>query len=160
MDFDKLGWFSLVDKIQNINHIKHHGSLRSDTNKVEINNPQKKSNPSKIFENNVPEEYKKVAEGMESQFARLMIEQMKKTVEKNEEGSSAQDFYDSVMTNEYADLMSKGDGLGLQKVILDQLYPQRLQNNFKKSLQNKNEIYIQQKDLKLTENEIKTGVQK
>jgi hypothetical protein len=56
--------------------------------------------------------------------------------------------------------MSKGDGLGLQKVILDQLYPQRLQNNFKKSLQNKNEIYIQQKDLKLTENEIKTGVQK
>jgi Rod binding domain-containing protein len=82
---------------------------------------------------NVPDEYKKIAEGMESQFAKLMIDQMRKSIQKSDKESSAENFYRSVMDSKYADLMTKGEGLGLQKVILDQIYPRHKRiNQYKK----------------------------
>ena len=62
---------------------------------------------------------------MEQQFIQYMIEQMKKTIDVANPESSALKFYKSMLNNYQADIMAaRGEGLGLQKVILDQIYPQ------------------------------------
>lgn len=93
---------------------------------ININNNIKKENIS-----DVPKEYREVAEGMESEFVNFLISEMRKTVNKEEEDSTAQDFYESMLDNEYSQILSKTrGGVGLQKIILDQIYPQ-LQNQKK-----------------------------
>lgn len=72
-------------------------------------------------------QYQEVAEGMETQFASYMIEQMRKTVPREGEVSSAQAYYESMMDYEYAKAMAKSDtGIGLKKVVLDQILPAHL----------------------------------
>lgn len=78
----------------------------------------------------IPEPYKNVAEGMEKQFADYMLEQMDNSVDRTDESSSASDYYDSVMRDERAGMMAKNSELGLQKTILDQIYPERMRNQF------------------------------
>ena len=75
---------------------------------------------------NIPKPYVDLAKKIEGEFAKLMVEQMKKSVDKNEEDSSAMDFYDSLMTQEQSTAMVGKEGLGVSKLILDQIYPQRL----------------------------------
>ena len=72
----------------------------------------------------VPKPYLDVAKGMESQFARYMFEQMRKTVPESEQ-STAQDFYNSMLDDERARLLAqRNEGKGLQRLILEQIYPQ------------------------------------
>lgn len=78
----------------------------------------------------IPEPYKKVAEGMEKQFAQYMLEQMDNSIDRADDPSSAMDYYDSVMREERANAMASNSELGLQKVILDQIYPERMRNQF------------------------------
>ncbi len=88
----------------------------------------------------IPEDHKNVARGMEQQFAEYMIQQMNNTVDKadNENQDSASTYYENMMTTERAKMMSNsGSGLGVQKIVLDQIYPQRLRtemnyNNYNK----------------------------
>lgn len=84
---------------------------------------------------NIPKPYRDVAKGMETQFAKLMIEQMNKTVDKTESQSSAAKYYQSLTNQKRAELMASGDGLGLQKVILDQIYPKHLRGNINQKIQ-------------------------
>ncbi len=86
--------------------------------------PQKSENS----EQYIPEPYKKVAKGMESQFAQFMVEQMQKTVKKTTPESSAERYYNSLITQKRADRLSDKGGLGIQKMILNQVYPNRLRN--------------------------------
>ena len=54
---------------------------------------------------------------------------MNKTVNKAESDSSASDYYKSLLDHERSKIMSKNqNGQGLQKLILDQIYPKRLRN--------------------------------
>src|SRR5690606_13414436 len=76
----------------------------------------------------IPEPYKKVAEGMEKQFAEDMLEQMDRSIDRADESSSSMEYYDSVMREQRADSMAKNSNLGLQKTILDQIYPERMRN--------------------------------
>ncbi len=78
----------------------------------------------------IPEPYKNVAEGMEKQFAEYMLEQMDNSIDRAEDGNSASDYYNSVMREERAEMMAKNSELGLQKTILDQIYPERMRNQF------------------------------
>lgn len=78
----------------------------------------------------IPEPYKNVAEGMEKQFAQHMLEQMDNSIDRAEDPSSSMDYYDSVMRDQRAEVMAKNSELGLQKVVLDQIYPERLRNQF------------------------------
>ena len=76
----------------------------------------------------IPDPYKKVASGMEKQFAEFMISQMENSVG-NTESNQAAKYYKSLMNSERAEVMAtKDQGMGLQKVILDQIYPQRMRN--------------------------------
>lgn len=79
-------------------------------------------------EHYIPEPYKKVARGMEEQFANFMLEEMNKTTGDSSTDSASQ-YYKGLMTAERAKIMSESDqGLGLKKVILEQIYPKRLRN--------------------------------
>ncbi|HLE10324.1 MAG: hypothetical protein A2504_04500 [Bdellovibrionales bacterium RIFOXYD12_FULL_39_22] len=85
----------------------------------------------------IPDEYKAFARDQEKQFVQMMLEQMNNSVPKNGLGlegenggdNSAMNYYNSILTSEHADVMSKKDGgLGVQKMILDQLYPHSRRN--------------------------------
>ncbi len=77
----------------------------------------------------VPEEVQKIAKDMDSQFARLMIEQMKGTISRTDEPSTANEIYEGYLNDEYSKAMAKqNSGKGLQEMILDQIYPQRYRN--------------------------------
>jgi Rod binding domain-containing protein len=77
----------------------------------------------------VPDEFKKVARELESQFSELMLTEMNKTADPAEEVSSAENIYSELLTTERAKTLSENKGgLGLQNMILDQIYPKRLRN--------------------------------
>lgn len=76
----------------------------------------------------VPEQFKEVARGMEKQFADFMVEQMMKTVG-SETGSQAESYYRSLMNSEQSDALTKNSGgLGIQDLILDEIYPRKFRN--------------------------------
>ena len=78
----------------------------------------------------VPKEIMKVAEGMESQFINHMINEMRKTVNKNEPMNQAERFYNSKLDEEYAKIMSETkSGLGLKEMIIEQLAPQYIRHD-------------------------------
>jgi Rod binding domain-containing protein len=75
----------------------------------------------------LPKEYLQVAEGMETQFADLMIKEMKKSVNSESEASSAENYYNSLLDYERAKTMTEnGEGLGIKQVVLRQILPQHL----------------------------------
>lgn len=76
----------------------------------------------------IPEPYKKVAQGMETQFLQYMLEQMNKTVDRNEELDSGDQFYHDLLTSERANLMAQSQQTGISDVVLDQIYPKRFRN--------------------------------
>lgn len=72
----------------------------------------------------IPEPFVEVAQGMEKQFAEFMVQEMQKTIG-DSDTSTGMDYYKSLLSSEYADALSKNDnGLGIQDLILDQIYPQ------------------------------------
>jgi len=76
----------------------------------------------------IPKQYQDVAESMETQFAEAMIKQMNETIDEAPGEDSGMDFYKSLQTTERAKMMAKQNNLGLQNVILDQIYPKRMRN--------------------------------
>ena len=91
---------------------------------------QEKSN-SIENEHLIPDAYKKIAEGVQSQFIQIMINQMKKTVDKSKKESSAEQFYNSILDSERAGIMSqREDVTGLKKAVLDQIYPTRMRTKY------------------------------
>lgn len=83
----------------------------------------------KIDRDLIPDRFKDIAGSMEQQFAELMLEEMKKTVNKEEPETNAETYYNSLLQQEYAKNLTNGDdGMGLKKMILNQIYPQHLRN--------------------------------
>ena len=81
----------------------------------------------------VPEPFQKVAQGMEEQFADFMLNEMNKTVDQSASGEGQSDeagmeFYKSLQKTEQAKIMAAKNTLGLQKIILDQIYPKNMRN--------------------------------
>lgn len=66
---------------------------------------------------------KEVANGMEEQFANMLVKEMKKSIDKNEEGSTAMQIYESMLDQEYARILADQGKLGLSEVIIKQLAP-------------------------------------
>lgn len=75
----------------------------------------------------VPQPYRDVAQGMERQFLEFMISQMKNSIDRAEQPNTAMNYYESLLTEQQAKQISNQDGgLGLQQLILDQIYPQHM----------------------------------
>lgn len=68
-------------------------------------------------------EVKKAAHDFEAMFASLMLKSMRSTVGKDPltGGGSGEEIYRSLLDQEYASIMASGDGMGLAKVIEQQL---------------------------------------
>jgi Rod binding domain-containing protein len=78
--------------------------------------------------------YEEIAEGMETSFTSHMLKEMRKTIPKETPDSSSMDYYNSLLDQERAQIMAKSDsGLGVKKVILDQIVPQHLKHYLKNS---------------------------
>ncbi len=78
----------------------------------------------------IPEPYKNVARGMEKQFVEFMLEQMQKTAPSSQTDTASQ-YYQGLMKSERAENMVRHNGgLGIQEVILDQVYPKKFRNKF------------------------------
>lgn len=78
---------------------------------------------------NVPPQFKKFAEDQEAIFLKLMLEQMNKTAKSEDDKSQAASLYKSLMTSERANLMAQSGQFGIQKMILNQIYPARRQHS-------------------------------
>ncbi len=77
----------------------------------------------------IPEAYKKVARGMEKQFLEFMIEQMNKTTGSSKTPSTAMNYYQALLTGKRAETMTHNkDGMGIQDIILNQIYPREKRN--------------------------------
>lgn len=116
-------------------------------NKARSNNPELVNNYKYV-----PSEYKDVAKGMEKQFAEFMIQQMENSVGSTSNNSAAK-YYKSLMNSERANVMAtKDQGLGLQKVILDQIYPQHMRNpaTYKQFLAQKDARIIKRNNIEMT----------
>ncbi|MBA2405158.1 MAG: rod-binding protein [Bdellovibrionales bacterium] len=86
--------------------------------------PQKPTNPVRPFE--------EIAEGMEASFTSHMLAEMRKTAPKEEQDSTAMEYYNSLLDSERAQLMARSEtGLGVKKVILDQIVPQHMKHYLK-----------------------------
>lgn len=78
--------------------------------------------------------YEDIAEGMEANFTSHMLAEMRKAIPKENPDSSAMEYYNSLLDYERAQLMAKSDsGLGVKKVILDQIVPQNMKHYLKNS---------------------------
>lgn len=76
--------------------------------------------------------YEDIAEGMEANFTSYMLAEMRKTVPKETPDSTSMDYYNSLLDSERAQLMAKSDsGLGVKKVILDQIVPLNMKHYLK-----------------------------
>ncbi len=76
--------------------------------------------------------YEDIAEGMEANFTSHMLAEMRKNIPKEEQDSSAMEYYNSLLDYERAQLMAQSNsGLGVKKVILDQIVPQHLKQYLK-----------------------------
>jgi Rod binding domain-containing protein len=97
---------------------------------IAIQGQQAKSIDNKIIDDRqfIPKQYQEVAESMETQFAEAMVKQMNQTIDEAPVEDSGMDFYKSLQTTERAKMMAKQNNLGLQNVILDQIYPKRMRN--------------------------------
>jgi Rod binding domain-containing protein len=116
----------------------------------------------------VPDQFKEVAAGMEQQFAEYMIQEMQKTVGETD-SSSGMDYYKSLLASEYAQAMTQnGHGLGIQDVILDQIYPQNMRNaiaynhyqNQQSMIQANRPSFIRLDETNPSEQEIKIAINK
>jgi Rod binding domain-containing protein len=95
-------------------------------------NPDFKSQT--LQKNNPVKPYEEIAEGMETSFTSHMLAEMRKTVGKEDPESSSMDYYNSLLDYERAQLMAKSEsGLGVKKVILDQIVPQHLKHYLKQA---------------------------
>lgn len=83
-----------------------------------------KTNPVKPFE--------EIAESMEANFTSHLLKEMRKTVPKESPDTPAMDYYNSLLDSERAELMAKSEsGLGVKKIILDQIVPQHMKQYLK-----------------------------
>jgi Rod binding domain-containing protein len=97
-------------------------------------NPSFNASPAAAQKTNPVKPYEEIAEGMEANFTSYMLQEMKKTVPKETPDSTAQEYYNSLLDGERAQLMAQSDnGLGVKKIILDQIVPQHLKHHLKSS---------------------------
>ncbi|MBF0297298.1 MAG: rod-binding protein [Oligoflexia bacterium] len=104
-----------------------------------INNISIKDNkfPTNSLPSNQREDpYNKIARGMEVEFLKYLLKEMRTTIDKNEESSEEVDFYTQLLDEEYSKaLADKNQGVGIQNIILKQLLPK-----YQNQLQNQNKI--------------------
>ena len=77
----------------------------------------------------IPEEFKKIAGQMESQFIEYLFKKMESGQLGEQEESQADKYYKGLLTTERAKIFSdQSQGKSIKSLILDQIYPERYRN--------------------------------
>jgi restriction endonuclease len=77
----------------------------------------------------IPKKYTEFAQGMEQQFAKYMVEQMNKSSGQSQKMDTASSYYKDLLTNEHTKALTEtNNGLGIQDLILDDVYPKKFRN--------------------------------
>ncbi len=98
-------------------------------------NPQAQALSTSAPRTNPVKPFEEIAEGMEANFTSHMLAEMRKTIPKETPDSSAMEYYNSLLDYERAQTMAKSDsGLGVKKVILDQIVPQHMKHYLKNAV--------------------------
>lgn len=89
----------------------------------------------------IPEDHKKFAKAMESQFAELMLKEMHKAVGKKDM-NQAEKIYESMLLKERSKSMADNKESAIQELILKEVYPEKFRNkqNFDHYQQNQNKF--------------------
>ena len=96
-------------------------------NSIPVNTPVSSKAENKKY---IPEPYVDAAKGMEKQFIKLMIDQMKKTANSAEPTSTGMDYYMDLQNEERSKAMVERNQVGLQDLILDRIYPENKRNQY------------------------------
>lgn len=101
-------------------HILKHGDSSQSNQTKKATEDQKKY---------IPKKYKEFAQGMEQQFAKYMVEQMNKNSGSTQEMNTASSYYKDLLTTEHTKALTEtNSGLGIQDLILDDVYPKKFRN--------------------------------
>ena len=78
----------------------------------------------------IPDDIKQVGDGFEGMFAKMLLEEMRKTTETPDEEriipkSGAERIYESMLDQEYAEKMGKQGSMGISKIVAEQLMNER-----------------------------------
>ncbi len=100
----------------------------------------------------IPSKFLEVAESLETQFINHMLKQMQATTGEKP-GSTADNYYKDLQTNERSKLMSQTTNKGsLKDLILNQIYPEKYRNEITYNTilkqQNARNIYKDQIEIK------------
>jgi len=77
----------------------------------------------------IPKPYLELAEKLEKQFYNLLLNEMEKTVEKTEPQSTAEEYYNSLLSDKHAEIFSQNpNNNGIKDLILNEVYPQRFRS--------------------------------
>ena len=117
-------------------------------NEIKIHRPQiqnfrKDNTSSKVDDTQfIPKQHKEFAVNLEAQFAKLMFNEMQKTVHSSAPSNTANDFYNSQLLNERSQTMAAKGGSKLQNMLLDEIYPKKFRNkaNFDLYMQSQNKF--------------------
>lgn len=95
-------------------------------NSIPVNQPVSSKAENKKY---IPKPYTDAARGMEKQFIKLMIDEMKKTAGP-QETSTGMDYYMDLQNEERSKAMVNRNQVGLQDLILDKIYPENKRNPY------------------------------
>ncbi|ATH09359.1 hypothetical protein BIY24_15850 [Halobacteriovorax marinus] len=95
-------------------------------NSIPVNQPVSSKTENKKY---IPKPYLDAARGMEKQFIKLMIDEMKKTAGA-EQTSTGMDYYMDLQNEERSKAMVNRNQVGLQDLILDRIYPENKRNPY------------------------------
>ncbi len=98
----------------------------------------------------IPENYKEFAQGLEKQLADVMVKEMTKSISRANGESTAMNYYNDLLNDKRSEGLTKTNGgLGLQDLILDQIYPRKFRNKkaYEASLQDKNQFLKQKVEM-------------
>ncbi len=91
-----------------------------------------KINPKDGGNTHIEKQIKKIANSMEKEFIKMMVNKMSETV-KNSEDNSSMNYYKSLLNNEYADLIAKQEGgIGIARLIENQLLNKKVISSYNK----------------------------
>lgn len=96
-------------------------------NSIPVNTPISNKSENKKF---IPKPYLDAAQGMEKQFIKLMIDEMRKTSGSSEPTSTGMDYYMDLQNEERSKAMVNRNQVGLQDLILDRIYPENKRNPY------------------------------
>lgn len=95
----------------------------------------------------IPKPYLDIAENLETQFSDMMFKAMEKTTGKDE-GSTAEEYYNSLLNEQRSKLASNDEGMGIKKIILDQIYPQKFRTKENLDAYSKSQAHIEATKIK------------